>query len=633
MARIAIVIGVNKPQALKPLQGAASDARAFGEWIGKQGFDEVKIFADDQKVVAFADIFAEVNRVVKAATYSQLVIYFAGHGFQNSGSEVWLLSGAPDSPAEAISLEASVMAARESGLTSVVFISDACRSIPSGMPNINVFGTSIFPNKGLNSQTRPEVDRLFATLPSLVAVEAAQADDKARRGGVFTREFMQSYRDPPRDLIKSVAENGGFVEVVTNRKLKKLVRDMVEDAAFEVMPDAGQLPDFIVESDDAYVGRVERAPLENFSPPGRRALHPGVIVEVAPEIRPEVRPEIGPEIRPDIRPEILPEIRPEIRPDIRSSRRRPQRAPSVAALAREALDTAAQGQGADAAAAVVRGSVPGIEISDAIVRFSRGVPIDHFETKTGFSVTGARVISANSPHFAAEVLGTEFVRLQPENDGAPPASVLIQFEGGNGTVLPGLRGYIGHIFVDHGTVTNVNYVPSTNNVDRWREYQYVQADVEALRAAVAAAAGIGVFRIDRREAEPFADKIRELKVFDPTLGLYAAYAYASAGLEADVGSVLQSMRRDLNAELFDVAMLARRGVRPHEVGPNDPDPLAILPFCPMLRQGWSLLQVCGAQLPDAVRQAQNWLLPALWSTFAPEGVELLRQAMLRGDFR
>lgn len=225
------------------------------------------------------------------------------------------------------------------------------------------------------------------------------------------------------------------------------------------------------------------------------------------------------------------------------------------------------------------------------------------------------------------------MRLQPEEDGVPSASVLIQFEGGNGTVLPGLRGYIGHIFVDDGMVTNVNYVPSTNNVDRWREYQFVQADVEALRAAVAAAAGLGVFRVDPQEAEPFADKIRDLKVFDPTLGVYAAYAYASAGLGRDVGSVLQAMRRDLNAELFDVAMLARRGVRPHEVGPNDPDPLAILPFCPMLRQGWSLLQVCEAQLPDPVRQAQNWLLPALWSTFASEGVGLLRQAMLRGDFR
>jgi hypothetical protein len=618
MARIAIVIGVNKPKKLTPLQGAVTDALAFGVWIAKQGFDEVKTFTDDKNAVAYQDIFAEVDRVVKAATYSQLVIYFAGHGFQNGGSEVWLLSGAPNNPGEAISVEASVMASRESGLTSVVFISDACRSIPSGMPDSNVFGISIFPNEALNRQTRPEVDRLFATLPSLVAVEAAKADDKARRGGIFTREFMQSYHNPPHDLIERVPENGELVEVVTNRKLKDLVREMVEDAAFGEMPKAGQLPEFILESVQAYVGRVDRASLESFARPDRR-----------PELGPEIRPEIAPEIRP----EVGPDIRPEMRPDTEVSRGRPRRTPSVAALAREAIDTAARGQGGDAAAAVLRGSALGNKISEAILGFLRVAPVDHFETKTGFAVTGARVVSANSPRFSAEVLGTEFVRLQPEDDGAPSASVLIQFEGGSGTVLPGLRGYIGHIFVDDGAVTNVNYVPSTNSVDRWREYQYVQADVEALRATVAAAAGLGVFRVEPREARPFADKMRQFKVLDPTLGLYAAYAYASAGLDQEVSSVLQYMRTDLNAELFDVAMLARRAVRPHEVGPNDPDPLAILPFCPMLRQGWSLLEVREAQLPDAVRQAQNWLLPALWSTFAPEGVELLRQAMLRGDFR
>jgi hypothetical protein len=614
MARIAIVIGVNKPKKLTPLQGAVTDALAFGVWIAKQGFDEVKTFTDDKNAVAYQDIFAEVDRVVKAATYSQLVIYFAGHGFQNGGSEVWLLSGAPNNPGEAISVEASVMASRESGLTSVVFISDACRSIPSGMPDSNVFGISIFPNEALNRQTRPEVDRLFATLPSLVAVEAAKADDKARRGGVFTREFMQSYHNPPHDLIERVPENGELVEVVTNRKLKDLVREMVEDAAFGEMPKAGQLPEFILESVQAYVGRVDRVSLKSFA-------------------RPDRRPDLEAELGPEIRPEVGPDIRPEMRPDTEVSRGRPRRTPSVAALAREAIDTAARGQGADAAAAVLRGSALGNKISEAILRFLRVAPVDHFETKTGFAVTGARVVSANSPRFSAEVLGTEFVRLQPENDGAPSASVLIQFEGGSGTVLPGLRGYIGHIFVDDGAVTNVNYVPSTNSVDRWREYQYVQADVEALRATVAAAAGLGVFRVEPREARPFADKMRQFKVLDPTLGLYAAYAYASAGLDQEVSSVLQYMRTDLNAELFDVAMLARRAVRPHEVGPNDPDPLAILPFCPMLRQGWSLLEVREAQLPDAVRQAQNWLLPALWSTFAPEGVELLRQAMLRGDFR
>src|SRR5882757_7851326 len=340
MARIAIVIGVNKPKKLTPLQGAVTDALAFGVWIAKQGFDEVKTFTDDKNAVAYQDIFAEVDRVVKAATYSQLVIYFAGHGFQNGGSEVWLLSGAPNNPGEAISVEASVMASRESGLTSVVFISDACRSIPSGMPDSNVFGISIFPNEALNRQTRPEVDRLFATLPSLVAVEAAKADDKARRGGIFTREFMQSYHNPPHDLIERVPENGELVEVVTNRKLKDLVREMVEDAAFGEMPKAGQLPEFILESVQAYVGRVDRASLESFA-------------------RPDRRPDLEAELGPEIRPEVGPDIRPEMRPDTEVSRGRPRRTPSVAALAREAIDTAARGQGANAAAAIVRRSALG----------------------------------------------------------------------------------------------------------------------------------------------------------------------------------------------------------------------------------------------------------------------------------
>jgi len=63
------------------------------------------------------------------------------------------------------------------------------------------------------------------------------------------------------------------------------------------------------------------------------------------------------------------------------------------------------------------------------------------------------------------------------------------------------------------------------------------------------------------------------------------------------------------------------------------DELPILPFCPMLRQGWSLLAVQGAELPAAAREARDWLLPALWTTFAPEGVKLLREAMARGDFK
>jgi hypothetical protein len=151
------------------------------------------------------------------------------------------------------------MAARESGLTSVVFISDACRSIPNNLQSSRLDGNSIFPNRQLNRRTRPEVDRLFATLPSLVAVEAAKADDNARREGVFTREFMLSYRDPPAALIEQRMEAGQSFEIVTNRKLKDLVRTLVEDAAFAAAPQSAQLPEFILESVDAYVGRVESA--------------------------------------------------------------------------------------------------------------------------------------------------------------------------------------------------------------------------------------------------------------------------------------------------------------------------------------------------------------------------------------
>lgn len=613
MSRVAIVIGVNKPGVLAPLKGAVSDAKAFADWLKKQDF-EVKTFTDDVGAVTFADVRAEINRVVRAQTYTQIVIYFAGHGFQSGGSEVWLLSGAPEDDAEAISIDASVVLARESGLGSVVFISDACRSIAKEMQSGRVFGRSVFPNLPLNAATRPDIDRLFATLPSRVAVEAAEATDKARRGGVFTREFMKCYLDPPAEIVQRVPKETG-PEVVTNRKLKGRIRVLVEDAAFNELPQAGQLPEFILESEDAYVGRVERgvaAGEMKFSLPGL-----GSITGLAKEIG-SMMHEFA---------------RPGERGARRKVARRSREAPSVVALAQEAIAVASQTGEVAAAAAAARDTGHDTEISDAITRYGADVSVHHFETRTGFSVTGAAVVKAVSPTFPAENLGSQLVRLQPEQAGAPSASVLIVFDNGNGVVLPGLRGYIGHVFVEGGVVANVNYVPSDNSGPRWDDYQRVQPKVEALRASVAAAAGLGVFYVAPRQAQDFADKIRELKVFDPTLGLHAAYAYAGAGVDQEIRSVANYMKADLGCELFDVAMLARRGVRPREAASTPPNDVPILPFCPMLRQGWALLAVRDAEVPAAVRAARDWLLPGLWTTFGPDGVALLESAIQRGEFR
>jgi hypothetical protein len=621
MSRIAIVIGVNRPKSPAPLKGAASDARAFAAWIGRpeQGF-EVRPFIDDAAPVTFAGIIDEIERIVKAATYSQVVIYFAGHGFQNGGSEVWLLSGAPDRANEAISVEASVMAARESGLRSVVFISDACRSIPARMQDSRVDGASIFPNLGLKRITRPEIDRVFATLPSLVAVETAKADDDARGGGVFTREFMQGYLDTPSQFVDKILENGELIEVVTNRKLKELICEPVENAASDEIPKAGQTPEFILESVQAYVGRVERKKISF-----RKLGADGVPLD-----------RLGEEIGKILKDFDLWRTGRDVHPlEGKRPQRREPAPPSVTTLAREAIELASNGASAQDAAAAVRGASHGEQISNAIERYSVPASVDHFETETGFVITGAAVVRPISPNFPCETEGTQLVRVLHDHSpgvAVPSTSVLLEFGGGSGAVLPGLRGYIAHVFVDGGKVTNVNYVPSTNS-QRWNDYQYVQKDVEALRATVAAAANLGVFRVAPQEAEAFAEKVRRLKVFDPALGLYAAYAYASAGIDAEVQSVLHYMRKDLNAELFDVGMLARRDVRPREAGATSATELPILPFCPMLRQGWSLLAVRGAQLPEAASRTRDWLLPGLWSTFAPEGVKLLRDAIERGDFR
>ena len=148
--------------------------------------------------------------------------------------------------------------------------------------------------------------------------------------------------------------------------------------------------------------------------------------------------------------------------------------------------------------------------------------------------------------------------------------------------------------------------------------------LERLRAIVAAAARLGVFNVERDKANAVADEIRYMKSIDPTLGLYAAYAYADAGLRDHVRSVQGFMRDDLNADLFDVAMLAGT-LTGSQYGPP------VVPLCPMLGQGWGLLRVRGVRLTQALLQAADHLRPALWTTFEPAGMDIIEEAFHKGE--
>lgn len=261
----------------------------------------------------------------------------------------------------------------------------------------------------------------------------------------------------------------------------------------------------------------------------------------------------------------------------------------------------------------------------------------HFETRTGLSVNGAIVARAfGTPNMPLELLtqgdGKQqpaLIRLLPTNSSA--GSVVLMFEDGSGTVVAGLAGYIGTVTIDSARVTNVSYIPSQNS-GKWDAATHSR--LLELRAVVATAARFGEFRIEgnrdgrSRTSARLADQIRALKGVDPTLGLYAAYAYAEAGIIEQVRSVRDYMYQDLGADLFDVALLAGR-----LTGRKSDDQNRPVPFCPMLSQGWSLLRVKGVRLPPEIERSRDDLRPSLWTTFGPVGMRIISGAVRGGILR
>jgi hypothetical protein len=252
-----------------------------------------------------------------------------------------------------------------------------------------------------------------------------------------------------------------------------------------------------------------------------------------------------------------------------------------------------------------------------------------FETKTGFTVVGATIGRAIAHQTPCDVFqegpaaGPNHVRVHA--DAGRAGSVLIQFDDGRGVCLAILPEYVGTVLVEDQRVVNVNYTPAAYT---WRrsEYDAVQDEIERRRAFVATAARYGSFRIEPDQASRYGRFLRWGKSLDPTLGIYAAYAYAQAGLQDEVESVHRYMEQD-GPVPFDVALLAHR-LTHTAVFVRPP---AVRPVLPMLTQGWSLARAHNAPMPPMAKDLARHLLPALWTTLARDGVGLLWRAIEKGD--
>jgi hypothetical protein len=194
-------------------------------------------------------------------------------------------------------------------------------------------------------------------------------------------------------------------------------------------------------------------------------------------------------------------------------------------------------------------------------------------------------------------------------------------------LVPALRDFItGLSFDGDGNLEDVSYEPAANTA-RWTEYQRAAGDSRALRAIVAAASAMGIFRIEApEEANALVERLRDMKSIDPALAVYAAHAFNDRRMRPQLTDLQRHLDTVLGVRMFDVAMLAFTLGRRLDPGA----PREMYPCVPMLTQGWSLLSPLGIKMREGLRKLQGDLRPSLWTHFGPEAAAPLRQVLANG---
>ncbi|MDD5266653.1 MAG: caspase family protein [Methylococcales bacterium] len=145
MKRAAVLIGVDRADGMPTLKDAAKGARRMEQWARSQEFDIVEVLTDENSgSVDIVSIKKTIKKIVEPSNIDQIVIYFAGHGVNIRYGEFWLLSDAPGDTQAAVNVQGSELLARYSGISHVVFISDACRTAAEGIREFNRTRQAIF---------------------------------------------------------------------------------------------------------------------------------------------------------------------------------------------------------------------------------------------------------------------------------------------------------------------------------------------------------------------------------------------------------------------------------------------------------------------------------------------------------
>ncbi|EUC00049.1 peptidase C14 caspase catalytic subunit p20 [Rhizobium sp. CF080] len=566
-----MLIGIDKAKSLNPLKAAVSGAKSMESWLALDGY-ETSLITDEHGDVAIGDLKREVRRLVQSAEFEKLVIYFAGHGLMSGSNEIWLLSNAIDDADEVIDVGRSAEDSRRGEIGSVIFISDACRTVPQTLAQSRMTGGTLFPNG--DGRLDVEVDRFFATRPGDAALEVAISEGQSsvveKYVGVFTEALRSIHIDPARELIGSADVDGTEGPVVLSRRLKRVLPNLVNERVQDVKLSLRQQPQLRLEcGDDGFVAK----------PIFTKGLR-------------------------------------------RDDKKRPQPPDPILEKRFEAAEANVLGDRSEFETELFlqddsdRPRFEAYRQKFALLDGRLTEPM-----RPGATIIGRPVKSIWSYRFAeldARSSGDAVINLNGR--AVHPVSVIVRFEDNTGAVLALLPNYHLTVKLDESGILQMTY--SSIDPDSGENFRTFDSnEIWILRAQAAAAINIGLFPMDRHQVIEFADAIRRWKKVDPTLGLYAAIGYAEVGLKSQINSVLRFMDHDIKGSLLDLLILSgsrRRG-------------RSVAPFCPMLSQTWAYLDNASIACPQKILEAGRHRQQSPWTTFTPDGMRILREAYKLGE--